>query len=460
MMRLAEAAQALNARHQGDDVLFTGVSTDSRTLNRGDLFVALTGERFDGHQFVHTAQQQGAAAAMVGVDANDAIVTTDLPLMQVENTQHGLGQLAAYWRQRFDMPVIAVTGSNGKTTVKEMLAAILREAVNDSEQPAQDTSTQVLATTGNLNNEIGLPLMLLRLRKTHRYAVFEMGMNHAGEIDYLTHLARPDVALITNANAAHIEGLGSIDAVAHAKGEIFNGLDARGTAVVNADDCYAPLWRELAGNRKIIEFGLQSCAQISAAFETGILGSRVQLKLPGGVQRISLKVPGLHNVRNSLAAAAAAVALGIDDRAIATGLEHFTGVKGRLQIIQGLRKSVLIDDSYNANPGSVRAAMAVLAAAPGKRIMVLGDMGELGATALELHREIGAEARELKLDKLLTLGELSRSASEAYGKNGHHFSEMEALLDALENWLDADVTVLIKGSRFMHMERLVERLEA
>jgi UDP-N-acetylmuramoyl-tripeptide--D-alanyl-D-alanine ligase len=458
-MRLQEAAEVLSARRQGDNVLFTGVSTDSRTVCPGELFVALAGENYDGHQFVRAAQERGAVAAMVEHKLNDAALSTDFPLVCVENTRSSLGQLSARWRQRFSTPLAAVTGSNGKTTVKEMLAAILCEDVEENGVMPVDRSSRVLATVGNLNNDIGVPLMLLRLREIHQYAVIEMGMNHAGEIAYLTRLAQPDVAVITNAGAAHIEGLGSVEAVARAKGEIFSGLSQQGTAVINADDDYAPLWRTLIGKKRVIDFGLSVKAQISAEFKNEAYGSTIQLKLPDGIQDVSLSVPGIHNIRNSLAAAAAAVALGVNGGAIAAGLERFKGVQGRLQIKQGRNRSVLIDDSYNANPESVKAALAVLAAAAGRKILILGDMGELGKTACDLHRTIGEAARLLKLDGLLTLGELSRCASDAYGQGAQHFNDMETLLDSLENRLDADVTILVKGSRFMHMERIVNRLE-
>ncbi|MDC8445349.1 MAG: UDP-N-acetylmuramoyl-tripeptide--D-alanyl-D-alanine ligase [Nitrosomonas sp.] len=459
MMRLQEAAEVLSARWQGDNVLFTGVSTDSRTVRPGELFVALTGEKYDGHRFVRAAREQGAVAAMVEHEMDGAALSTDFPLVCVVNTRSSLGRLAAHWRQRFSMPLAAVTGSNGKTTVKEMLAAILCRAVEEDAVTPVDRPSRVLATAGNLNNEIGVPLMLLRLREVHQYAVIEMGMNHAGEIAYLTRLAQPDVAVITNAGAAHIEGLGSVEAVARAKGEIFAGLSQQGAAVINADDEYAPLWRTLIGKRRIIDFGISAKAQVSAEFKSEAYGSTIQLKLPDGIQHVTLKVPGIHNVRNGLAAAAAAVALGVSGSTIAAGLERFKGVQGRLQIKQGRNRSVLIDDSYNANPESVKAALAVLAAAAGKRILVLGDMGELGKTACDLHRTIGEAARLLKLDGLLTLGELSRCASDAYGQGARHFDDMETLLDSLENRLDADVTILVKGSRFMHMERIVSRLE-
>lgn len=459
-MYLQEAAKALNTQWQGRDVLFTGVSTDSRALQQGDLFVALTGERFDGHRFVHAAHKQGAVAAMVKLEFDEKALSVEFPLMRVNNTRLGLGQLAAHWRSRFSLPFVAITGSNGKTTVKEMLAAILRQAAGEKtvKKEVDVDSSRVLATLGNLNNDIGVPLMLLRLRENHQYAVIEMGMNHAGEITYLTQLAKPDVAVITNASAAHIAGLSTVDAIAQAKGEIFAGLNEFGTAIINADDNYAPLWRELSGKRKIIEFGFNTNAQVTAEFKTEIHGSKVQLRLPDGVYDVYLKVPGIHNVKNALAAAAAATALEVDGRTIKAGLESFTGVKGRLEVKQGQNRSVLIDDSYNANPESVRAALTVLSAAAGKKILVLGDMGELGKASVDLHRTIGEEARTFNLDKFMTLGELSRHASDVYGQGAQHYSDIEVLLNELGNCLDADTTVLVKGSRFMQMERVINRL--
>ena len=464
-MLLREAAQALNAQWRGENVLFTGVSTDSRTLKSGDLFVALSGEKFEGYRFVRAAQINGAVAAMVALNAGEEALSTEISLVQVDDTRMGLGRLAAFWRNRFSMPLIAITGSNGKTTVKDMLAAILCQSLEDSGVTGQTISANlgVLATEGNLNNDIGMPLMLLRMRDTHRYAVIEMGMNHLGEIAYLTQLAKPDVAVVTNAGLAHIKGLGSVEAVAQAKGEIFSGLNEHGTAVINADDRYASLWRKLAGDRRIIDFGLGAqakYAKVFAEYRTDGYGSALQLHLPDSVIDVNLQVPGVHNIRNALAAAAAAVSIKIDSKSIAAGLERFKGVRGRLQRKKGLRHAVLIDDSYNANPESVRAALAVLTAAAGKKILVLGDMGELGESSVDLHRTIGEEARHAKLDKLLTLGELSQFASAAFGQGAEHFNTMDELLDVAEGLLNEDVTVLVKGSRFMRMERVVDRLEA
>jgi len=453
MLLLSQAAAAIGAELVGPDVAFDAVTTDSRAAGAGDLFVALKGERFDGHQFVATALAQGAVAALV---ERGAILAPGVSALLVADTRIALGQLAAFWRSRFAIPLVAVTGSNGKTTVKEMLACILGAALTPEEAAA---GMDVLATRGNLNNDIGLPLTLLSLRATHRYAVIEMGMNHPGEIRYLTRIAKPDVALVNNAHAAHLEGLASVEQVARAKGEIFEGLSADGCAAINADDAYAGLWRELAGAHRIIAFGVEPGAQVTAAFKLGGHGSELALHTPQGDCALTLQVPGMHNVRNALAAAAAAVALGIGLAAIAAGLSRFAGVKGRLQRKPGLHGAALIDDTYNANPGSVRAAIAVLAAAPGKKMLVLGDMGELGPEAEELHRQIGETAKHSGVDRLFALGDLSRFAAESFGAGGRHFERIQELLAEVENLLAPDVTLLVKGSRFMQMERVVKSFE-
>ncbi len=458
MMTIREAAQVLQAGWDGRDGLFTGVSTDSRTLKPGDLFVALSGDRFDGSAFIASAEEKGAVAALISQTVSGEL-TAGIPLLRVKDTRLALGQLAAHWRSRFALPVIGVTGSNGKTTVKEMIAAILRQAAARDGAGVNEQADLVLATEGNLNNDIGVPQMLLRLQPQHRYAVIEMGMNHIGEIGYLTGLAKPCIAVITNAGAAHIEGLGSVEAVARAKAEIIAGLDSQGIAVINADDRYATLWREYAGARKTINFGLHEKALVSAEFQSDRLSNRIQLRLPDGRVTVKLQAPGAHNVYNALAAAAAATALGIGKETIAAGLASFQGVKGRLQKKSGLRHALLIDDTYNANPESVRAALAVLAAASGKKILVLGDMGELGKSAIDLHRTIGRDARDAGLDRLLTLGELSAYATEEFGTGARHFNDIDELLHVTEDLLADDVTLLVKGSRFMRMERVVQQLE-
>jgi len=436
MMRLSEAAQALHGHVVGDDAAFDAVSTDSRSVQAGDLFVALRGEHFDGHAYVTECLQRGAAAALVTQAVDGAG-----PQLVVADTRLALGQLAEYWRGRFAIPLAAVTGSNGKTTVKEMLAAILRAAAGGEEA--------VLATQGNLNNDIGLPMTLLKLRAQHRYAVAEMGMNHAGEIAYLSGIGKPNVALINNAMPAHLEALGSVEGVARAKGEIFQGLVQDGVAIINADDPFAPLWCELAAPHQVVSFGLEQAADVSADYHLNADGSEIVLKTPQGRATVHLSAAGLHNVRNALAATAAALAIGVALDAVVDGLQQFSGAKGRLQRKAGLDGCTVIDDTYNANPASMRAAIDVLAACPGKRVLVLGDMGELGADAEPLHGEIGQYARAAGLDGLLTLGQMSR----AYG--GTHFDTPEQLAEVLRPQLDNTTTVLVKGSRFMRMECVV-----
>jgi UDP-N-acetylmuramoyl-tripeptide--D-alanyl-D-alanine ligase len=316
----------------------------------------------------------------------------------------------------------------------------------------------VLATSGNLNNHIGVPLMLLRLRERHRYAAIEMGMNHLGEIGYLARLARPDVALVTNAGVAHLGEVGSRQAIARAKGEIFGALGATGVAVINADDEYASYWRQLNRDRRIVDFGIDRVAAVSARFELSSAGSLVSVRAPDAQYVVRLQVPGLHNVRNALAAAACAHAVGVAPPEIAAGLARYAGTKGRLQRMGARGGATLIDDTYNANPDSVKAAIAVLAAAPGERVLVLGDMGELGQEGAALHAQTGEEARRAGVDHLLTLGELSEAAARAFGSGAKHFRELDALATALDGLLSADTTVLVKGSRFMRMERVVQHL--
>lgn len=441
-MRLHEAASALQASAVGPDVEFDAVSTDSRNLPAGALFVALRGPRFDGHAYAAEVLARGAAAVMVeaaaGLDVSPAIVVRDSRL--------ALGRLAAWHRSQMPARVVAITGSNGKTTVKEMLAAMLT---------AHAGAGAVLATRGNLNNDIGMPLTLLGLTPTHRYAVLEMGMNHPGEMEYLSDLARPDVALVNNALRAHLEGLGSVEAVARAKGEIYSGLQPDGVALVNADDPHAGLWRGMAAGRRVVGFGL-AAGDVRADYRLDGDGAALTLHTPAGDIAATLHVPGLHNVRNAVAAAAAAWALGVPAAAIAAGLDAFAGVRGRLQVHPCILGAHLIDDTYNANPDSVAAAIAVLAARKGHRILVLGDMGELGPEAAALHREIGATAKQAGIDRLLCLGELTRHSVAAFGPGAMHFERIEELLAEIEVALGPDTTVLVKGSRFMKMERVVQ----
>ena len=453
MMRLTEAAQALKISAYRGDVSFSSVSIDTRTLQRGALYIALRGPRFDGHDFVRFALENGASAVMIDAayQAQASALTDAVPRLVVEDTRLGLGQLAAAWRNRFDIPIVAVTGSNGKTTVKEMLAAILTVATGNADA--------VLATQGNLNNDIGVPLTLLGLRASHRFAVLEMGMNHLGEIDYLTRLATPTLALVNNAQNAHVGELGNLENIAHAKGEIFAGLRREGIAVINADDAYAAYWRALNAQRRVVDFGLDPTAQVSGRYELLRDSVRLEIRCPTQTLQVHVPVPGLHNVRNALAATAAALALHIAPQAIAQGLSAFHGVKGRLQAQTVLHGATLIDDTYNANPDSVCAAIDVLAQAPGEKILVLGDMGELGADAAQLHAEVGRYAQQKGIDALFCLGDLSRHSAQAFGTGAWHFERIQELLADLENRLSPTVSVLVKGSRFMQMERVVRSFE-
>ncbi len=442
-LSLSEAASMVGAACTGNDAAVLRICTDSRAIRPGDLFVALRGANFDGGAFAAEALRQGAAGVLL--DRAQAPELADA--LRVDDTRLALGRLAAAWRARFDLPVVAVTGSNGKTTVKEMLAAILCQETGDADA--------VLATEGNLNNDIGVPLMLLRLRPAHRFAVFEMGMNHAGEIDYLTRLVRPGVALVNNAMSAHLGFLGSVENIARAKGEIFNGLSDAGIAVFNGDDPHAGLWRAANARRCSIDFGFAETNKVRGRFQPHDFGAALAVTLPNAALEIDLKVPGAHNAMNALAAAAAAFSLDVSHRSLVAGLSGFTGVKGRLQRKPGLHGSTFIDDSYNANPDSVQAALEVLAHRPGKKLLVLGDMGELGEDAATLHAQIGLAARAAGVDRLLALGELTKESAAAFGPGGMHFERIEELLAELENALDADTTVLVKGSRFMQMERIV-----
>jgi len=446
-LKLSEIARVVHGRHHGADVVIGQVSTDTRALRPGDLFIALEGEHFDGHDFIDAARSSAAAAAMVSRD-----VTTDLPLVQVDDTRRGLARLAGDWRGRFSIPLVGVTGSNGKTTVKEMIAAILNRR------------GATLATEGNKNNDIGMPLMLLRLTPAHAYAVIEMGANHAGEIAALSALAQPGVAVITNAGPAHLKGFGSLEGVARAKGELIAGLAAGGTAVINADDTYYPLWRELAGKRRCVSFGIDADADVSAIhIQHGADGAAFELHTPEGMRPVALRLPGVHNVRNALAAAAAAMAAGADVDDAKHGLEAMAPVRGRLCVQPGIHGIRLIDDTYNANPASLQAALQTLADAHGDRIVVLGDMYELGDEAAALHEQAGRWIKEAGVKRLFTLGEQSRHAARAFGDGGESFPDRGALIAALKNTLaeaTGPATVLVKGSRGMAMEAVVQGLKA
>jgi UDP-N-acetylmuramoyl-tripeptide--D-alanyl-D-alanine ligase len=449
-MMLSQLSHIVNGRRSGADVAFDSVSIDTRTLSSGALFVALKGPNFDGHDYVSVARENGASATMISSQIDDS-----LPAVTVDDTRIALGELAASWRAGFDIPLLAITGSNGKTTVKEMLSSIFIQACGGEKD-------KVLSTIGNLNNDLGLPLTLLRLRDSQHYAVTEMGMNNPGELTYLTRIARPDVAVITNAAAAHLQGLQSVEGVARAKAEIFSGVKAGGVAIINDDDDYAALWRELAGDLQIIGFSLQQESDVTAEFDLYKDHSRVFLKTPWGEAICELALPGQHNIANALAATAAAGSVGISLADIVAGLEAWRGVAGRLQsqTINGLH---VIDDTYNANPASIRAALEVLVMQPGRKIFVMGDMGELGEDSTLLHKQAGELAAEMGVDSCYTLGEQSVYTAEAFARQTRSFTEPDELLIALAKELransDRPINILVKGSRAMKMERIIEQLD-
>mgnify|MGYP006273148509 CR=1 FL=1 len=440
MMRLSlsEVARITGGRLYGTDGIVTGVCTDSRQPLPGGLFIALRGPRFDGHAFAGPDLPAGALLV-------ERPVTSTLPRVEVADTRRALADLAAAWRRRCTAAVVALTGSNGKTTVKEMLAAILRSV------------GPVLATRGNLNNELGVPLTLLGVSPGDRFAVIEMGANHAGEIAGLTALAAPDVALITNAGPAHLEGFGSVEAVARAKGEIFSGLAPDGVAVINADDAHAGYWAGLNPQRRVVRFGLRSGVDVAGEVDAQ---GHLRITAAGETVPVALPLAGGHNRSNALAAAAAALALGVDLQGVRSGLEAMTPVPGRLALRPGTGGVRLIDDSYNANPASVRAAIQVLAQEPGPRFLVLGDMGELGTEAPELHAAAGRHAAEQGIEGLWAIGPLCRHAVEAFGPGGRHFPDRQALIAALQETLRAGDVVLVKGSRSQRMDAVADALAA
>jgi len=440
---LAAVAREVHGRLIGGDGGFGAVTTDSRSLTAGSLFVAISGDKFDGNDFVRDAHAKGAAGALVSKAA-------DLPLPQVEvrDTRRAFGAMARAWRETFAIPVVAVTGSSGKTTVKELVASIL------------GVSRSVCVTQGNLNNDIGVPLTLMRLTAEHDVLVAELGANHAGEIDYLTSLVQPTVGVITNAGAAHLEGFGSLAGVASAKGELLDHLPKAGTAVLNADDAFRADWVARSPCELTVTFGFAPHADCTVVGEPrfDISGADFTMRLPDG-EELDVRLPllGRQNVSNALAAAAAAQAVGCGTEDIVTGLERATAVRGRLKSLTGRGGARLVDDSYNANPGSVRAALDYLAVLGGTRILVLGDMAELGPTGRALHREIGEYARS-RCDALLAVGDLAREAAAAFGPQAQSFADHDAARAALEPRLAPNVTVLVKGSRVMGLDRLVKAL--
>ena len=439
---LASAADCMNGMLRGDDHGFAVVSTDTRTLRDGELFFALQGPNFNGRDYLTTAKANGAAGAVVS-----AFVDEEISQIKVDDTRKALGRFGAMWRQQHDVTVIGITGSNGKTTLKELIRACLSQ------------QAPTLATQGNLNNDIGMPMMLARIDDRHRFAVFEMGANHAGEIAYLAALASPDVVVITNAAAAHLEGFGSVEGVAHAKGEILQNARRPRAAVLNADDEYFEYWASLVEDVSTVSFGLSASADVYAdEIVTDIEQSTFHLHLPTADVTVCLPLAGIHNVRNACAAAAAAHTLGIDAQQIKTAFESVSPVAGRLQPLGAVSGATIFDDSYNANPLSVIAAAEFLSHLSGESWLVLGDMKELGDNAAALHREVGEAARACGVDRLFALGDLSRNTVEGFGEHASWYGSIDALVDELSDTLSDSVNVLVKGSRSMRMERVVDAL--
>jgi UDP-N-acetylmuramoyl-tripeptide--D-alanyl-D-alanine ligase len=445
-LTLASLARCGDGRLVGTDRPVDAISIDSRTLTPGALFAALKGATIDGHDFARGAAERGACALLV-----ERPVDVDLPQVIVGDTLTALAACARSRRRQFAGGVVAVTGSNGKTTTKEMIGAIF------------DRRGPCLITRGNLNNHIGVPLTLLSLRPEHRHAVIEMGANHRGEIKHLMSIAEPGIGIVTNAGAAHLEGFGSLDGVAEGKGEMFAALPADGVAVVNADDRYASQWRARAAGRRISTFGLDAPADFSARNVRSSLESHAprlefDLVAPAGQMRIELALAGLHNLRNALGAAAAAQAAGASLDDVAAGLAAMKPVRGRLEFRPAMKGAVLVDDSYNANPGSLKAGLDAFRSFAGARWLVLGDMMELGSAADELHREIGAYARETGVERLLAVGPRARGAADSFGPGGAWFETVEDLIDEARRTLRSDVAVLVKGSRANRLERVAQAL--
>ena len=444
-MTLAAAARTIGAGYPVPDIEFTGCSTDSRTTNRGELFIAIKGDHFDGHDFIENAGQRGACAALV-----EKKIAASLPMLVAGNSRQAMGKLAHQWRKTFSIPVIAITGSNGKTTVKEMLVNILR------------LQAPVLATHGNLNNDIGVPLTLFGLGDEHHYAVIEMGANHPGEILWLSQITQPTVALITQCAPAHLEGFGTLEGVARAKAEIYSGLDKNGIAVINTDDEFANKWRTSTKNSQQISFGLNKDADVTAHSitpSTDKAGTDFVLCTSAGEIGVSLKLPGQHNVMNALAAAACATGLNVGLEVLREGLQNIKPVKGRLERKTGLNCSIVIDDTYNANPVSLVAALKVVKPFAGKHWLALGDMGELGDAAEELHAEAGKIAKQSGIERLFAVGPLSYAAVRTFGTGAQHFTDITRLVEQVRSEITSDITILVKGSRAMQMERVVKDLE-
>ncbi|MEM5330544.1 UDP-N-acetylmuramoyl-tripeptide--D-alanyl-D-alanine ligase [Paraburkholderia sp. JHI2823] len=454
MLSLRDAAALIpGASVLGDEnATFERIATDSRSAGPGDLFVALKGDRFDAHDFLGEVANRHVSAVLVARSPGD----WRIPALRVDDTRTALGALALGWRRRFSMPLVAVTGSNGKTTVKEMIASIFEAAVGENSR---------LATAGNLNNDIGVPLTLLRLSGAHRLAVVELGMNHPGETELLARFAEPTVAVVNNAQREHQEFMATVEAVALEHASVIHALKPTGVAVFPANDAYASIWRVAATGSRILDFALHTEANAVEAAVTGKLvgARRLAIATPEGQLEVELKVLGAHNAHNALAATAAALAAGVPLEAIGRGLEAFEPVKGRLQVKRAalgeLAGATVIDDTYNANPDSVRAAIDVLASHASPRVLVLGDMGEVGDDGPAFHREVGAYANERGIDALYTLGDAARDSAAAFGARALHSADVAELVRALAaGGYGAGATILVKGSRFMQMERVVAAL--
>lgn len=443
MMTLSEVATATGGQMVGEAGVIADVVTDARAASAGSLFVALRGLRFDGHSFVLQAVERGAVAVITERSPEAGWP----PCIVVPDSRAALGQLAAYWRRKLGVRVVAITGSNGKTSVKEMVSEILARV------------TSGIATVGNLNNDIGMPLTLLRLRPQHRYAVVEIGMNRPGEIATLAAIAAPDIALVTNAGAAHLERLGSVAAVAEEKGQIYRALSSEGVAIINADDAFADYWRGQVVS-PLLTFGLDSEADVTAASGFAQNGSQMALRAPAwpGSVDVHLSLLGRHNIMNALAATAVAVAFGAPQAAIVAGLAAVRPVHGRLEGHSGGHGASIIDDTYNANPDSARAALDVLSKMAGERWFVLGDMAELGANSEALHEAFGKAVAGSGINHLWTFGAHARYASDAFGAGGRHYDNVDTLVRDLRGLLHSEAVVLVKGSRSMRMERVVAAL--
>ena len=443
---LSQIATLLNCELSSGDITVTGTAIDSRQVESGTLFIALSGEQSDGHDYLSAARLAGASAALVSIKQED-----ELPQLVVDDVVAAFGQIAHFWRQQCQTKVVAITGSNGKTTVKEMVARILNQ-----------TGSSVIATQGNLNNELGVPLTLTRLNKDTDYAVIEMGANHRGEIARLVTMAMPDVAMINNVAAAHLEGFKSIEGVAKAKAEIFSGLSSEhGVAVFNADMDFVDAWKLVIGNTQYSTFALHKPADIQAEnVQIDPTASHFMVKLDNKFNYINLPLPGEHNVSNALAAIAVTSALGVSIDAIEKGLALMPSVPHRLQLRKGFNQSQLIDDSYNANPGSYQRALSVLMSFSGQHWLVLGDFAELGTDSVMIHSQMGAQAKKAGVVRLWTMGEQSENATREFGNGAQHFKTMDELQKGLEEALSGDVNCLIKGSRFMKLDRLADALTA